>query len=70
MKIISEYPKKEVKYQRKVIQAIYPQKLVFNGVGYRITKRHPGVSLISLVGKELDKSKNGKELDFLVFPIL
>ena len=74
MKIIPEYPKKEVEYQRKVIQAIYPQKLVFNDVGYRTPKRHPGAALISLVGKELSKSKNGKELDFsslshLVIPL-
>lgn len=30
LKIISEYPKQPVSFQRKFINAIYPEKLVFD----------------------------------------
>ena len=32
--IVPMYPKKEINFQRQFISAVYPQKLVFDGVGY------------------------------------
>ena len=38
--------KQQVSFQKKFINAIYPQKLVFDDVAYRTTKTNPGVALI------------------------
>ncbi len=62
--IVPLYANSGVEFQRQLISAIYPQKLVFNGVEYRTPKFNPGAKLIELVNKELAKNKNGKELDF------
>ena len=64
LKIISGYPKQPVTFQRKFINAIYPQKLVFDDMTYRTPKANPGASLISFVNNKLAENKNGKELDF------
>ncbi|NTE23967.1 hypothetical protein G6M26_36070 [Agrobacterium tumefaciens] len=62
--IISGYPKQPDSFQRKFINAIYPQKLVFDDVTYRTPKANPGIALISIVNRKLSKNKNGKELCF------
>ncbi len=59
VKIVSKYPKQSVSFQRKFINAIYPQKLVFDDVTYRTPKANPGFALISLINSELAKNKNG-----------
>ncbi|WP_457270360.1 recombinase family protein [Pedobacter sp. UYEF25] len=64
LKIVTEYSKQPVSFQRKFVNAIYPQKLVFDNCTYRTTKTNPGVALIALINKELCRNKNGIELDF------
>lgn len=64
VKVVSKYPKQTVTFQRKFVNAIYPQKLVFDDETYRTPKTNPGVALISFVNRKLAENKNGKELDF------
>lgn len=64
MKVVADYPKKSVEFKRKVVCAIFPQKLIFDEVAYRTPKVNVGASLISLVNSKLSQNKNGTELDF------
>ncbi|MFP5081655.1 recombinase family protein [Pedobacter sp. JCM 36344] len=64
LKIVYKYPEQTVSFQRKFVNAIYPQKLVFDNGTYRTTKTNPGIALIALINKELCRNKNGIELDF------
>jgi hypothetical protein len=64
LKIVYKYPEQTISFQRKFVNAIYPQKLVFDNGTYRTTKTNPVIAIIALINKELCRNKNGIELDF------
>ena len=56
----SEYPTQPISFYRKFIDAIYPQKLVFDNGTYRTTKINLGIAFIALINKSYVETKMGK----------
>jgi hypothetical protein len=51
LKIVYKYPEQTVSFQRKFVNVIYTQKLIFDNGTYRTTKTNPGIALIALINK-------------------
>ena len=64
MRVTDNFANHSIEFQRKLINVIYPQKVMPKNGKFRTALMNRGAALIGLVNKELAKNKNGKELDF------
>ena len=53
------YTKGSVTQKRRIIGSMFPEKLTFDGFGYRTTRVNEAINLISLISKKLEGKKNG-----------
>jgi len=61
----ARYENGTVYQKRKIIGSIFPEKLTFDGSGFRTTRINEAVSLLCLINKKLDLKENGTNLNAL-----
>ncbi|MEO8763737.1 MAG: hypothetical protein ABI416_05590 [Ginsengibacter sp.] len=54
------YDKANNKTKREIIDSIFPEKLVFDGIHYRTGRLNEAVSLIYSMDKAFNENKNGQ----------
>ncbi|WP_426330223.1 recombinase family protein [Pedobacter sp. R-06] len=62
-KLTKLYQEGDVVCKRKIIGSIYPEKVIFDGFGFRTKRVNQVFELISLIHKHLKGKKNGTSLD-------
>ncbi len=53
------YTNGSITQKRKIISSVFPEKLTFDGIQYRTNRVNEAISLMCLIGKQLEDKKNG-----------